>query len=301
MMVEIAGIRLRNPVLAASGTFGYGLEWAPLLDLNSIAGFVTKGLSREPMPGNPPPRLAVMPTEAGRKIGMLNSIGLQNVGVAAFVREKLPKLAKFKTAVIANVFGYEIEDYVAVVRQLDAAHGIAAYELNLSCPNTSHGGMTFGIDPQLTSAVVGAVKKIATRPVFAKLSPNVNDIVPIATAAQQAGADALSLVNTVVAKQSADVPASARIPSGGGGLSGPAIHSIAVQMVKAVRSAVKIPIIGLGGVICGADAAEFIRAGATAVQVGTANFYDPLAVPRIARELEAYCRQAGLSSVRDLR
>jgi len=301
MMVEIAGIRLRNPVLAASGTFGYGLEWASLLDLNSLAGFVTKGLSREPMPGNPPPRLAVMPAEAGRKIGMLNSIGLQNVGVDAFIREKLPKLAKLDTAVIANVFGYEIEDYVAVVRQLNAAQGIAAYELNLSCPNTSHGGMTFGIDPQLTAAVVVAVKKIAMRPVFAKLSPNVDDIVPIARAAQQAGADGLSLVNTVVARQAPDVPASARIPSGGGGLSGPAIHSTAVQMVKAVRSAVKIPIIGLGGVICGADAAEFIRAGATAVQVGTANFYDPLAVPRVARELEAYCRQAGLSSVRELR
>jgi dihydroorotate dehydrogenase (NAD+) catalytic subunit len=242
-----------------------------------------------------------MPAEAGRQIGMLNSIGLQNVGVEAFVRDKLPKLAKFKTVVIANVFGYEIEDYVEVVRCLGAAEGVAAYELNLSCPNTSHGGMTFGLDPELTSAVVGAVKKIAARPVFAKLSPNVDDIVPIARAAEQAGADALSLVNTVVAKQRAEVPVSARIPSGGGGLSGPAIHATAVQMVKAAGSAVKIPILGLGGVICGGDAAEFIRAGATAVQVGTANFYDPLAVLRIARELEAYCRKAGVSSVRELR
>jgi dihydroorotate dehydrogenase (NAD+) catalytic subunit len=301
MTVEIAGIRLRNPVLAASGTFGYGLEWAPLLDLNILGGFVTKGLSREPMLGNPPPRLAVMPADSSRQIGMLNSIGLQNVGVDAFIREKLPKLARLKTAVIANVFGYEIEDYIEVVRRLEATQGIAAYELNLSCPNTSRGGMTFGIDAELTAAVVGAVKKSARRPVFAKLSPNVDDIVPIARAAEQAGADALSLVNTVVASQPRDVPASARIPSGGGGLSGPAIHETALRLVQAASGAVKIPIIGLGGVICGLDAVEFIRAGAKAVQVGTANFYDPVAVPRIAAELEAYCRRTGVSSVRELR
>ncbi len=284
MSVSLAGIRLRNPVLAASGTFGYGLEWESLLDLNSLGGFVTKGLSREPMPGNPPPRLVVMPS------GMLNSIGLQNVGVDAFIREKLPKLARLKTVVIANVFGYEIEDYVEVVRRLDGADGLAAYELNLSCPNTSHGGMTFGIDPQLTAAVIAAVKKISQRPVIAKLSPNVADIIPIAKAAESAGADALSLVNTVLAKQSPDTPRSARIPSGGGGLSGPAIHEVALRMVSAAASTVRIPIIGLGGILCGADAAAFIRAGAVAVQVGTANFYDPLAVPRIARELQDYFR-----------
>ena len=292
MTVEIPGIRLRNPVLAASGTFGYGLEWASLLDLNRIGGFVTKGLSREPMKGNPPPRLAVMRAENGREIGMFNSIGLQNVGVDAFIRDKLPKLAGLNTAVIANVFGDEIDDYVEVARRLNAADGVAAYELNLSCPNTSRGGMIFGVDPRLTAAVVDAVKKIAQRPVFAKLSPNVDDIVPIALAAERAGADALTLVNTVLAKQPADAPASARIPSGWGGLSGPAIQEVALQFVRAAHAAVKIPIIGLGGVVCGADAAEFLRAGATAVQVGTANFYDPTAVLRIARELESHDHRA---------
>ena len=304
MTVELAGIRLRNPVLAASGTFGYGLEWAALLDLNTLGGFVTKGLSREPMPGNPPPRLAVVPADLSQamgqlgQLGMLNSIGLQNVGVDAFIREKLPKLAKLDTAVIANVFGYEIDDYVEVVRRLDDADGLAAYELNLSCPNTSQGGMTFGVDAQLTASVVAAVKRISRRPVFAKLSPNVpsrpngDDIVSIARAAEQAGADALTLVNTVLARQSPDAPPTARIPAGGGGLSGPAIYEVALRMVRAAAGAVKIPIIGLGGVICGADAAEFLAAGATAVQVGTANFYDPLAVPRIARELEQLRREA---------
>ena len=301
MNVEFAGIRLQNPVLAASGTFGYGLEWESLLDLNSLGGFVTKGLSRQPMAGNPPPRLAVMPDGRDVQIGMLNSIGLQNVGVDAFIKDKLPKLAKLKTAVIANVFGYEIEDYVEVVRRLDASEGLVAYELNLSCPNTSQGGMTFGIDPQLTAAVIAAVKKISQRPVIAKLSPNVADIVPIARAAASAGADALSLVNTVIAKQSPAAAPSARIPSGGGGLSGPAIRDVALRMVSAAARAVQIPIIGMGGIICGADAAAFICAGAAAVQVGTANFYDPLAVPRITRELEDYCRRAGVSRLADLR
>jgi dihydroorotate dehydrogenase (NAD+) catalytic subunit len=290
--VELAGLRLKNPVLAASGTFGYGLEWASLLDLNALGGFVTKGLSREPMKGNPPPRLAVMMPDGARPIGMLNSIGLQNVGVDAFIQEKLPKLAGLKTVVIANVFGYEIDDYVEVVRRLDAAEGIAAYELNLSCPNTSHGGMTFGVDPQLTAEVVSAVKRIARRPVFAKLSPNVEDIVPVARAAEQAGADGLTLVNTVLARQPVATPPSARIPSGGGGLSGPAIRDVALRCVRAAAQAVKIPIMGLGGILCGADAAEFLSAGARAVQVGTANFYDPLAVPRIAAELEAIRRVA---------
>lgn len=304
MTVELAGIRLRNPVLAASGAFGYGLEWASLLDLNTLGGFVTKGLSRQPMQGNPPPRLAVMPPDGARPIGMLNSIGLQNVGVDAFIQNKLPKLAKLQTAVVANVFGYEIDDYVEVVRKLDESEGLAAYELNLSCPNTSHGGMTFGIDPQLTAAVVGAVKRVARRPVFAKLSPNlpnVEAINPISRAAEAAGADALTLVNTVVARQPADAPPSARIPSGGGGLSGPAIHEVALRFVRTAAEAVKIPIIGLGGVICGADAAEFLRAGARAVQVGTANFYDPQSVPRIAAELAELCRRAGISSVRELK
>ena len=280
--VEFAGLRLRNPVIAAGGTFGYGLEWEAVLDFNELGGLVTKGLSREPMPGNPPPRLAVTPS------GMINFIGLQNVGVDAFIREKLPRLALLQTAVIANVFGKSVEEYVEVVRRLEAAGGLAGYELNLSSPNSTGGGMVFGSDLRLLAEVVSSVKKICRRPLLAKLTPNVADIVPFAQAAEQAGADAISLVNTFVGDHPERRASQPTIPGGAGGLSGPAIHADALRLVTRAVRAVKIPVIGVGGILCGADAADFLQAGAVAVQVGTANFYDPLATVRIARELAGY-------------
>jgi dihydroorotate dehydrogenase (NAD+) catalytic subunit len=293
MTVEFAGLQMKNPIIAASGTFGYGLEFADLLDLRELGGFVTKGLSRRPMPGNPPPRLAE--TAAG----MLNSVGLQNVGVEAFIRDKLPKLRDCGTVVIANIFGEATEDYVEVVRCLEAAQGVAAYELNLSCPNTLQGGMIFGCNPELTAEVTVAVKRIASRPVLVKLTPNTADIVPLAQAAEAAGADAISLVNTFIGMQ---LPSGGQaLPRNSGGLSGPAIHSLAVRLVRQAACAVCVPVIGIGGVICGADAAEFLRAGAVAVEVGTANFYDPRATVRIARELRDYCARHGIRSVRELK
>jgi dihydroorotate dehydrogenase (NAD+) catalytic subunit len=277
--VEFAGLRLNNPVIAASGTFGYGLEWESILDLNELGGLVTKGLSRQPMRGNPPPRLAVTPT------GMLNFIGLQNVGVDAFIREKLPRLAQLRTAVIANVFGTSVEDYVEVVRRLEAAGGLAGYELNLSSPNSKGGGMVFGSDVKLLGEVTGAVRKVCRRPLLAKLTPNVADIEPYAQAAEAAGADAISLVNTFVGSHPERDAARPALPGGAGGLSGPAIHAEALRLVSRAARAVRIPVIGIGGILCGADAAAFLRAGAVAVQVGTANFYDPRATVRVAREL----------------
>jgi dihydroorotate dehydrogenase (NAD+) catalytic subunit len=298
MTVEVAGLRLKNPILAASGTFGYGLEFSSLLDLNELGGFVTKGLSREPMAGNPPPRLVETPA------GMLNSVGLQNVGVNAFLRDKLPSLRTLETAVIANVFGYETGDYVEVVRRLEEAGGLAAYELNLSCPNTS--GIMFASDPALIREVTAAVRQVSRCPLWVKLSPNVGDIRPFAQAAEAAGADAISLVNTFVGMQMVGVQKKNGsrqpvLPGGTGGLSGPAIHSLAVRLVHQAAQAVRIPVIGNGGVVCGADAAELLRAGAVAVEVGTANFYDPRATVRIARELEVYCRRAGIQRVGELK
>jgi dihydroorotate dehydrogenase (NAD+) catalytic subunit len=292
--VSLCGLTLKNPVLAASGTFGYGVEFASHLDLNAVGGFVVKGLSREPMDGNRPPRI----WEAAA--GMINSIGLQNVGVRTFIAEKLPALAGLRTVVFANVFGYAIDDYVEVVTALEAAEGIAGYELNVSCPNTKHGGIFFSSDPALLGEVVEAVKTVARRPVIVKLSPNVSRIEPLAKAAEQAGADAISLVNTFV---SLAVDARARRPrigAGFGGLSGPAIKPIALRMVYEAARAVRIPVIGIGGIASGEDAAEFLVAGATAVEVGTASFWDPRAVLRIAQELEAFLREENVASVRDL-
>jgi len=293
MTVEFAGLRLRNPVIAAGGTFAYGIEFADLVDLNELGGLVTKGLSRQPMAGNRAPRLAETPS------GMLNSVGLQNMGVEAFVSVKLPRLRAFHTAIIANVFGEATEDYVEVVRRLEAAEGLAAYELNLSCPNTARGGMIFGSDPELTREVTAAVKMICRRPVIVKLTPNAVDIAPLARAAEAAGADAVSLVNTFVGMQ---MPGGGKtLPRGMGGLSGPAIHSLAVRLVDQAVRAVRIPVIGIGGIICGADAAEFLRAGAVAVEVGTASFYDPRATVRIVRELAADCGRLGIRRVSEFR
>ena len=291
---EICGIRLKNPVIAASGTFAYGVEFASMLDLNALGGMVVKGLSREPIEGNPPPRI----WEA--EGGMINSIGLQNIGVRAFVKEKLPALAKLQTAVFANVFGYALEDYTEVVRVLESEPGLAGYELNVSCPNTKHGGIYFSNDPALLSQVVSQVKQIATRPVIVKLSPNVAQIEPLARAAEQSGADAVSLVNTFIALAVDARTRRPRIGAGFGGLSGPAIKPLALRLVYQAARAVKIPVIGLGGIGSGEDAAEFLIAGARAVEVGTATFWDPQSPLRIARELDSFLGEQKVQSVRDI-
>jgi len=294
LATKVCGIELKNPIIAAAGTFAYGVEFKEQLDLNALGGFVVKGLSREPIEGNPAPR--VVETASG----MMNSIGLQNIGVQAFARDKLPALAKLNTAVIANVFGYRTEDYVEVVRVLNDHAGLAAYELNVSCPNTKHGGIFFSNDPVLLAEVVSAVKAIARRPVIVKLSPNVSAIEPVAVAAEQGGADALSLVNTFVALAIDPKTRMTRIGAGFGGLSGPAIKPIALRMVYQAAKAVKIPVIGLGGIATGTDAAEFLIAGAQAVQVGTASFWEPRAALNIAKELAQFLRREKIGSVREL-
>ena len=294
LATELCGITLRNPVIAASGTFGYGIEFASIVDLNSLGALVTKGLSREPIAGNPAPRL--WHTDAG----MMNSIGLQNVGVTAFIRDKLPKLRQYSVPVIANVFGYAEDDYTEVVRALQDAEGIAAYELNVSCPNTKHGGIFFSSDPQSLAALVAQVRQVATRPLIVKLSPNVAGIQPFARAAGDAGADAVSLVNTFISLAIDIETRAPRIGAGFGGLSGPAIKPIALRMVYEAAQAVKIPVIGLGGIASGADAAEFLIAGAQAVEVGTANFADPQAPRRIAAELAGVVKRLGAKSVNEL-
>jgi len=294
LATSLCGIRLRNPVIAASGTFAYGIEFEKLVDLNRLGGLVVKGLSREPIEGNPPPR--IYETEGG----MINSIGLQNIGVHAFVKEKLPALAKLDTAVFANVFGYQTEDYVEVARVLNDHEGLAGYELNVSCPNTREGGIYFSSDPALLNEVVAAVKRVARRPLIVKLSPNVSAIEPLARAAEESGADALSLVNTFIALAIDPHTRRPRIGANLGGLSGPAIKPLALRLVCQAARAVKIPVVGLGGIATGLDAAEFLIAGATAVEVGTATFWDPRAPLRIAGELGKFLRAEKIGSVKQL-
>ena len=295
LATTLCGIELRNPVLAASGTFGYGLEFASILDLNQLGGIVTKGLSREPIRGNPAPRL--WHTEAG----MINSVGLQNVGVKAFIRDKLPELREYAVPVFANVFGYAVEDYMEVIRALEEAEGIAGYELNVSCPNTKEGGMFFSSEPLLVSDLVSRVRSVAARrPLIVKLSPNVARIQPFAIAAEEAGADAISLINTVVSLAVDAATGKARIGAGFGGLSGPGIRPLALRMVYEAAQAVRIPVVGLGGIARGEDAAEFIAAGARAVQVGTATFVDPRAPLQVAQQLDSVVRRLKLSNVQQL-
>jgi len=285
---EIAGVRFQNPVWTASGTFGYGKEFAHLIDLNQLGAICVKGISPEPMEGNPPPR--IYETDSG----MLNAIGLQNVGAKRFLSEKLPFLRTLQARTVVNVFAYSTEDYVRCIETLNEGEGIAAYELNISCPNTRCGGIVYGSDPRLTEEVVAAAKKAARFPLFVKLSPNVTDITTFARVAENAGADALSLVNTFVG-MAIDVETRApRISNVTAGLSGPCIKPMALRMVYQAVRAVKIPIIGIGGIARVEDALEFIIAGARAVQVGTANFYDPGTSVRIVEGLRNYCRRKRL-------
>jgi dihydroorotate dehydrogenase (NAD+) catalytic subunit len=292
MRVTVAGVEFSSPVIAASGTFGYGVEFEDIISLDRIGGFVTKGLSREPMAGNPAPR--IIETAAG----MINAIGLQNMGVRPFIAEKLPKLQRItSTVVIANVFGFTVDDCLEVIQALNDAPGIAMYELNASCPNTSHGGMVFGTDPRLLWDLVARCKGASRRPLMVKLSPNVTDIGMMAHVAADAGADAVSLVNTFLSLVIDVETRRPRIANVTGGLSGPAIKPIAVRMVYEVSKAVKIPIVGMGGILRAEDAVEFMLAGATAVQVGTASYADPRAVENIANGLKRWCAAHDIAQV----
>jgi dihydroorotate dehydrogenase (NAD+) catalytic subunit len=294
LQTEIAGIRFNNPVLTASGTCGYGLDMAELIDLNQLGGVCTKGLSAQPMRGNAPWR--IVETHGG----MLNAIGLQNIGARAFVAEKLPELRKYDTRIIPNVFGYTIEEYIEAIQILEEGEGIHGYELNISCPNVKAGGESFANDARQAAAVTEAVKKAASRPVIVKLSPNVTDVAAIARAVEAAGADALSLINTAVGMSIDIHTRRPRLANVTGGLSGPAVKPIAVRCVFQAFRAVKIPLIGIGGIATVEDALEFIIAGARAVQVGTANFYDPSASMKIVRGLVDYCEQHGLENIGQL-
>ena len=295
LSVSFAGIQLKNPIIAASGTFGYGVEFEDVVHLNKLGGFVVKGLSREPMIGNPPPRL--WETAAG----MLNAIGLQNIGAAAFLAQKLPKLRQLKNIVVlANVFGYTREDYERTIEILNDGEGIAAYELNVSCPNTTSGGLQFGSDPRSLDEVVTTAKRAARRPLIVKLSPNVTSIAQMAHIAQEAGADAISLINTFVAMAIDADTRKPRIANVTAGLSGPAIKPIALRMVYDAAHAVNIPVIGMGGISTAADVVEFMLAGATAVQIGTASYWDPCATEKIVDELKSWCEEHNVTRLADL-
>ncbi len=294
MSVEIAGIKLRNPVMTASGTFGYGKEFADYMDLEKIGAIITKGLSLRPKAGNPTPRIVETPG------GMLNAIGLQNVGIEAFIAEKAPFLRTINTPVIANLYGNTLEEYGELARRLDKVQEVAAVEVNISCPNVKQGGIVFGTDPRAAAEVVAMVREATIKPVIVKLSPNVTDIVVMANACAEAGADALSLINTLTG-MAIDLqkrrPVLANVT---GGLSGPAIKPVALRMVWQVARAVKLPIIGIGGIMTANDALEFLLAGATAVQIGTANFLDPAAAQTIAMEMERYLADNGIADVKEL-
>jgi dihydroorotate dehydrogenase (NAD+) catalytic subunit len=295
LSVSLAGIALKNPILAASGTFGYGVEFEDVVHLDKLGGFVVKGLSRDPMIGNPPPRL--WETAAG----MLNAIGLQNIGARAFLEEKLPRLRQIKSIVVfANIFGYTREDYEKTIEILNEGEGISAYELNVSCPNTAHGGLQFGSDPRTLDEVVTLAKRVARRPLIVKLSPNVTSIAQMAHVAQEAGADAISLINTFVAMAIDPETRKPRIANVTAGLSGPAIKPIALRMVYDAAHAVKIPVIGMGGISTASDVAEFMLAGATAVEIGTASYWDPCATEKIVDELKRWCEDRGITRLAEL-
>lgn len=295
LSVSFAGIELKNPIVAASGTFGYGIEFEDVVHLNRLGGFVVKGLSKEPMAGNPPPRL--YETAAG----MLNAIGLQNIGARAFLEEKLPKLRQLKDIVVfANVFGYTREDYERTIQILNEGEGLAGYELNVSCPNTQHGGVQFGCDPRSLDEVVATARRSTQRPLIVKLSPNVTSIAQMARVAEEAGADAISLVNTFIGMAIDPETRKPRIANVTAGLSGPAIKPIALRMVYDAAKAVKVPVIGMGGISTAPDVVEFMLAGASAVQIGTASYWDPCATEKLVGELERWCVEHHVQRVAEL-
>jgi dihydroorotate dehydrogenase (NAD+) catalytic subunit len=295
MKVSFAGIELVNPVIAASGTFGYGIEFEEIVSLDRLGAIVTKGISLEPMAGNEEPR--IVQTSAG----MLNAIGLQNVGVREFIEKKLPPLRRYpQCKVIVNVFGKTDGEYIGVIEQLNEAEGIAAYELNVSCPNVHAGGMAFGADAGSLEYLVSRVKATAKRPLIVKLTPNVTSIAHMARVCADVGADAVSLVNSFLAMAIDPVERRPRLSNVTGGLTGPAIKPIALRMVYETAQAVKIPIIGMGGIMTAEDAVEFLLAGATAVEIGTASFADPCATERVARQLESWCKNHDVERVASL-
>jgi len=295
LSVCVGALRLSNPVLAASGTFGYGIEFAHLVDLDRLGGIVVKGLSIQPMNGAPPPRMCETPS------GVMNAVGLQNVGVRAFVAEKLPALRAYHTAIVANVFGYTVNEYVEVIRVLEDADGLAAYELNVSCPNTARGGIHYGSDPQMIAEVVSAARKVARRPLWVKLAPNVTDIGILARAAEEAGADVLTVANTYPAMSVDFRTRQSRLGSLTGGLSGPAIKPITLRLVYEACHAVKLPVVGLGGIERPEDVLEYLIVGASAVQVGTSNFVEPTACVRILEGVERLCSSEKVFSISGLK
>jgi dihydroorotate dehydrogenase (NAD+) catalytic subunit len=294
LSVDLGFLKLKNPVLTASGTFGYGMEFTPFVDLNKLGGFVVKGLYFNPRPGNPPPRLVETAS------GLINAIGLQGIGVKRFSEEILPQLKDFDTTLIVNVCGDQDEEYAAVVEYLDKQEGIAAYELNISCPNTKREGRCPALNPDTTYTVVSLVKKASSRPVITKLSPNVTDIVEIALSAQEAGSDGLALANTFLALAIDVDKQTPKLANVFGGLSGPAIKPITLRMVYQVAQRVDIPIVGIGGITSGTDALEYMIAGASAIEVGTANFIDPESTEIIIRDLEVYCLKKGIKNINEI-
>jgi dihydroorotate dehydrogenase (NAD+) catalytic subunit len=294
LQTKIGPLKLKNPVLAASGTFGYGSEFSDLIDPNLLGGIVVKGLSIKHMPGNPPPRIVETPC------GMLNAIGLANVGLETFLREKLPWLQKLNTAVIVNIYGHTIDEYGAVAAGLKGVDGLSAIEVNISCPNVEKGGMAFGTDPDLAAKVTEEVLKNSDKPVIVKLSPNVTDITVPAKAVEKAGAHALSLINTLTGMAVDIDRREPKLASVSGGLSGPAIRPVALYMVREVVKKVRIPVIGIGGITDYRDALEFLIAGARAVQVGTANFFNPRATLDIVEGLKKFCEDQGISSIEEI-
>jgi dihydroorotate dehydrogenase (NAD+) catalytic subunit len=295
LAVDIAGVRFKNPVLTASGTFAYGLEFAHLMDLNSIGGIVVKGISMKPIKGNPPPRICETSS------GMLNAIGWQNIGAIEFVTKKLPGLRKYATNVVVNIVGFDLNDYLEVARFLNDCPGIAALELNISCPNVKKGGFHFNKDPRDAAHITAETKKASSRlPLWVKLSPNVTDIREFARACEEAGADALSVINTFVGMAIDVEKRRPKLRYVTGGLSGPAIKPIALRMVWETSRAVNIPVIGVGGISTTEDALEFLIAGARAVQVGTANFYNPAASEHISLGLQEYCRSHHIEDISEI-
>ena len=293
--LNIAGVEFKNPVLTASGTFGSGKEYSKFVDLNRLGGIIVKGVSHEPWDGNKPPRIA---ETYG---GLLNSIGLQNPGAQAFIEEDLPFLKNYDTRVIVNLCGHTLDEYVAVARDFEGVAGVDLFELNISCPNIDKGGLSFGTDVKTVCQVVSAVKKATDVPLIVKLSPNVTDIVSIAKAAEQSGADGISLINTLIGMRIDINKRKPVLANTIGGLSGPAIKPVALRMVYQVAKNVSVPIIGMGGIMTGEDAVEFIMAGATAVAVGSANFIDPFATIKVLEGIEAFAENNNIADLSEIR